>query len=256
MSPFETIRNGCPLICPQVPVQGPLAGEQGRAYIDMMEAGPGNHRPYVVAHLAVSLDGSVTGFAPDQARFYSLAAEWHEDATLAGADTILAQAEALSNEAALPGPDPTGPVLAVVDSRYRVTSWKALRLAGHWSRVLALRGEGSSTGPAVDEIATGGERVNLAAALAEMHDSYGVRRVRLDSGGTLVGAMLGAGLVDEVSLLVHPVLVTRGDRRLWWGEADPPPPFSPAGDPEVRAAGGGLVQLRYRTSPATGGSAG
>lgn len=209
-----------------------------------MEAGPGTPRPYVVAHLAVSLDGSVTGFTPDLTRFYSLAAEWNEDATLAGADTILAQTEALS-AATLPGPDPTGPLLAVVDSRRRVTSWNALREAGHWSRVVALRGKASATDTPVDEIATGGDRVNLSAALAELQGKHGIRRVRLDSGGTLVGTMLDSGLVDEVSLLIHPVLVPGHYRQPWWGGSDQPPPFSPTSGPEVRTAGGGLVQLRY-----------
>ena len=51
--------------------------------------------PHVVIHVAVSLDGATTGFEPDVARFYELAAGFREDVTLAGADTILAQAEAL-----------------------------------------------------------------------------------------------------------------------------------------------------------------
>jgi hypothetical protein len=48
-------------------------------------------RPYVVAHLAVSVEGAMTGFEPDLARFYALATTWQEDVTLVGADTILAQ---------------------------------------------------------------------------------------------------------------------------------------------------------------------
>lgn len=57
-------------------------------------------RPYVVVHVAVSVDGATTGFAPDIGRFYDLARTWREDVTLAGADTILAQEEVL---AAQPG---------------------------------------------------------------------------------------------------------------------------------------------------------
>ena len=43
--------------------------------------------------------------------------------------------------------------------------------------------------------------------------------MRVDSGGALNGALLRAGLVDEISLLVHPVLV--GDAPRWHGS--PPP---------------------------------
>ena len=45
------------------------------------------------------------------------------------------------------------------------------------------------------------------AALEVVERRYGVTRVLVDSGGTLNGVLLRAGLVDEVSLLVHPCLV-------------------------------------------------
>ncbi|WP_231913871.1 MULTISPECIES: hypothetical protein [unclassified Rhodococcus (in: high G+C Gram-positive bacteria)] len=43
--------------------------------------------------------------------------------------------------------------------------------------------------------------------------------VRVDSGGALIGALLGAGLLDEVSLLVHPRLPGVRTDRLWHGSA-------------------------------------
>ena len=52
--------------------------------------------PYVVVHVAVSLDGHTTGFSVDLARFYSLLPTWQEDITLTGADTILAQERELA----------------------------------------------------------------------------------------------------------------------------------------------------------------
>ena len=86
--------------------------------------------PYVVLHVAVSVDGATTGFDADVARFYELAAQFHEDVTLAGADTILAQADALAREG--PGPRADGPLLAVTDRRARIPDWMwgALRSAG------------------------------------------------------------------------------------------------------------------------------
>ena len=68
-----------------------------------------------------------------------------------GADTILAQEEALAG-APRPGPTDGAPLLAVVDSRGRVSEWEALRDCGHWSDVVALRAaetpEGAATAPA------------------------------------------------------------------------------------------------------------
>ncbi len=170
-----------------------------------------SERPFVVAHLAVSVDGATRGFAPDLERFYGLAREFGEDLTLTGADTILAQEPALA-ELDGPGPDPAAPLLAVVDSRARVSAWEALRDAGHWRGVIALRSMASpaSEVATADTVVAGAERVDLAAALAELARGKGVARVRVDSGGALATAMLAGDLVDELSLLIHPVVSGAG----------------------------------------------
>lgn len=207
-------------------------------------------RPYVVAHVAVSVEGATVGFAPDLAQFYGLAATWPEDVTLVGADTILAQEPAL---AATPGPGParTGPSLAVVDSKARVRQWAALRDAGHWTGVLALYAASTPPRPAgseVPELVTGDDRVDLAAALTALGER-GARVVRVDSGGALIGALLHRGLLDEVSLLVHPVLAGSAGTRRWYGAA--PPPDGPLEVAGAQTLDGGLVWLRYRAPGAT-----
>lgn len=178
-------------------------------------------RPHVVAHVAVSLDGATTGFAPDIGLFYELAAAWEEDVTLAGADTILAQEELLAS-AAGPGPAEGGPLLAVVDGRGRVSRWSELREAGHWSDVLALHSASTPPRPAgraVRELVSGAERVDLHEVLRRLGEDEGARVVRVDSGGALIGALIEAGLLDELSLLVHPVLAGDGGTRVWHGAA-------------------------------------
>ncbi|BAH48533.1 dihydrofolate reductase family protein [Rhodococcus opacus] len=204
-------------------------------------------RPYVVAHVAVALDGATTGFEPDVGRFYELAATWREDVTLVGADTIVAQEQALA-AAPRPGPVGDGPLLAVVDSRGRVGDWvwDALRDAGHWSEVLALHAEATpprGDGRSVHELVTGTERVDLAAALKILGRRAGVEVVRVDSGGALLGALLGAGLLDEVSLLVHPCLPGVRNNRLWHGTAPAAIRFDLIAS---RAFDDGVVWLRYQ----------
>lgn len=203
-------------------------------------------RPHSVAHVAISLEGATRGFDVDLGRYYGLVGTWHEDVTLTGADTILAQESAL---AAAPGPGPAegGPLLAVVDARGRVGSWEALRNAGYWSDVLALHSEATPsrpTDPRVDELVLGADRVDLAAVFEEF-GRRGVEVVRVDSGGRLIGALLHAGLLDEISLLLHPCFAGAGpDAPRWYG-SDPPP----AGTFRLVASESwddGLVWLRYR----------
>ena len=225
-----------------------MSGFGGESYTRAMPAAMsyGSRRPRVVAHTAVSLEGATTGFTPDVGLFYELASTWHEDITLAGADTILAQEQALAT-APRPGPAEHGPLLAVVDGRGRVRQWEALREVGHWSDVVALYAGSTPARPAasaVPELVTGTERVDLAEALDVLGRREGAEVVRVDSGGSLTGALLRAGLLDEVSLLVHPCLAGSAARHYWYG-----PGAHPGGALELvgsEALGDGVVWLRYR----------
>ncbi|WP_129668046.1 RibD family protein [Phytoactinopolyspora endophytica] len=56
-------------------------------------------------------------------------------------------------------------------------------------------------------LVVGEERVDLTTALRRMHDQLGVTCVVSTAGGGLNGALLRAGLVDEIHLLVFPAAI-------------------------------------------------
>ena len=96
---------------------------------------------------------------------------------------------------------------------------------------------------------TGDERVDLALALEKLGSSLGVTTLLSTAGGRMNGALLRAGLVDEVNVELLPGVV---------GGMDTPSLFdSPALGPEENPArlelmsalvqSGGQVWLRYRT---------
>jgi 2,5-diamino-6-(ribosylamino)-4(3H)-pyrimidinone 5'-phosphate reductase len=164
-------------------------------------------RPHVVAQLAVSLDGVTSGFDVDLARFYALASLWQEDVTLIDAGTILAQENAVL-AAPRRGPRAEGPLLAVVDERARVRSWDSLRELGYWSGVLALYADQTPERPpdaTTRELITGYDQVDLVEVLDAL-GRRGVQTVRVDSHA-LLRTCLSLDLVDELALLVHPVLI-------------------------------------------------
>jgi 2,5-diamino-6-(ribosylamino)-4(3H)-pyrimidinone 5'-phosphate reductase len=186
--------------------------------------------PRVIVHVAVSVDGRQDWIQPDLGLFYSLAAGFEEDVTLAGSATIVAGAAAQGWEDEVPetqegtdmapegllasDPDEVSPLLVVPDSRGRIRCWNALRGAGYWRGVLALTS--LATPPeylayldamTVPHLACGADRVDLRVALEKLADDFGARVVRVDSGGALNGALLRAGLVSEVSVLIDPILV-------------------------------------------------
>lgn len=178
--------------------------------------------PRVVLFNAVSLDGRTGGFIVDQGQFYGLAASWKEDATLAGAETILkaCQEAPSENERAFEPPDrgrdpnDPRPLLVVPDSRGRVRSWHFLKAWPYWRGFISLCSRSTPQehldylkARHIDCIIVGDDHSDLKAALEELNGRYGVKVVRADSGGVLNGVLLSQGLVDEVSVLIYPSLV-------------------------------------------------
>jgi 2,5-diamino-6-(ribosylamino)-4(3H)-pyrimidinone 5'-phosphate reductase len=106
------------------------------------------------------------------------------------------------------------PYLVVVDSRGRIHNWAQIQAQPFWRQVIVLCACATPL-PYREELArhnvaciiAGEERVDLRQALEILYAEYGVRTLRVDSGGALNGALLRAGLVDEVSVLIAPVLV-------------------------------------------------
>jgi 2,5-diamino-6-(ribosylamino)-4(3H)-pyrimidinone 5'-phosphate reductase len=174
--------------------------------------------PRVIVYNAVSVDGRIDNFNADIGLYYELAAKWPHEAILAGAGTILTDTTpdpaGVSFDAPVNDPSDLRPILVVPDSRGRIKNWLFLRQQPYWKNVLALV---SKTTPQsyldylwerhIDFIAAGEDHVDFKLAFAELQKRYGIKAIRVDSGGTLNGVLLREGLVDEVSVLVHPVLV-------------------------------------------------
>lgn len=197
--------------------------------------------PRVILHNGASVDGRVDGFQGDIGLFYQVAAAFEAGAMLAGSDTMLAAyasappddgAEVESAPAETePAPaeadggqadggqadggetGEAGGLLVVPDSRGRIGNWPQIRREPWWRDVVVLCARATPRAyvagleeMGLDYIVAGEERVDLRAALEALRERYGVEVVQVDSGGTLNGALLRAGLVDEVSLLISPTL--------------------------------------------------
>lgn len=63
----------------------------------------------------------------------------------------------------------------------------------------------------VGHLRAGQDHVDLAAALDQLADRYGVTAIRTEAGGALNGARLAAGLVDEIALIVAPSVAGQPD---------------------------------------------
>lgn len=135
---------------------------------------------------------------------------------------------------------------------------------GGGDHVVAVLGEGVPDAylaelreDGVSYLFAGPDGRDLAGALDTLGEAFGVRTLLLEGGGAINGAFLKAGLIDEVSLLVHPAID---------GLAGVPSIFDYRGEPDEKPAAGrvlrhvhtetlegGTVWLRYRVEAAPSG---
>jgi riboflavin biosynthesis pyrimidine reductase len=103
----------------------------------------------------------------------------------------------------------------------------------------------------VSYLLAGARDVDLSLALEKIAACFGVRTLMLEGGGRINGAMLRAGLIDEVSLLVVPVADGRmGTPTLFDVDAAGGAPRGLLLE-EVERRGDGVLWLRYRVAERT-----
>ena len=101
----------------------------------------------------------------------------------------------------------------IVDGQGRVTRYAWLREQPFWRDVLVLCSAATPQGQLdrlrrhrVGHVVLGEDRVDLGGALRLLAQRHQVGAVRVDAGGGLNGALLQAGLADQVSIVIAPYL--------------------------------------------------
>lgn len=199
-------------------------------FITRMEQG----RPYVRCKLAASLDGR-TAMASGESRWITSEAARRDvqrlragsSAILAGIGTLLADDPSLNVRLGaddLPGMRSgeaiRQPLRVVVDSRWRTPpSARILTLPGTTLIVGAVDDPGRMTelkgaGAEVYRCPGDAARVDLGALLKELGRRE-INEVLLESGPTLAGAAVSAGLVDEILIYLAPHLMGDAGRGLF-----------------------------------------
>jgi len=176
--------------------------------------------PSVILHTGVSVDGRIDWGIGEAGPYYAIATQLGEDADLSGSNTILKAPFPEDPRSAMPElydafiDKPGRPLLVVVDSRGQIKNWGLIKRQPFWRGFVALCSHATPEShleylhqEGIETIVAGDDRVDLRAALEALNERCGVKVVRVDSGGVLNGALLRAGLVSEVSLVVYPCLV-------------------------------------------------
>jgi 2,5-diamino-6-(ribosylamino)-4(3H)-pyrimidinone 5'-phosphate reductase len=229
---------------------------------------PASRRPRVICHMMSSLDGRIVTDGWPQSeegrREYEVVHEsYAADGWICGRVTMeqhFAQGLRSDDEIARehhgpPRDDFRAPgehdsFAFAVDSSGRL-AWETSDVDG--DHVVAILSERVSDeylaflrGRGVSYLLAGARDVDLPLALEKIGARFGVRTLMLEGGGRINGGMLRAGLIDEVSVLVAPVVDGRmGTPALFDDDAEDAAPHRLALQ-AVEQRADGVLWLRYR----------
>ena len=197
------------------------ARHQNRGFISRIERG----RPWVRVKLGMSLDGRTAledgvskWITSDASRADVMRWRARSGAIMTGIGTVLADDPRLTvrlagDEAFVP------PLRVVLDERGRLPS-TAMLLNDDAAPTLLVHGDDvvPDYGDNVDAFAVrrAGDGLDLNAVLSQLAQR-GVNELQVEAGATLSGALVAAGLVDELLLYVAPVLLGERGRPLLAG---------------------------------------
>lgn len=189
--------------------------------------------PKIITHNSISLDGAISGFSIDLEKYYAIAGSLQPDAMLVGSSTAKAGIEMYSD--GIPDESPSDFVKPRITTDDKRAYWvipdhngllqgrlHIFRRFEYSKDVIILLSEKSPESYVkylmernYDVIIAGHEDVDLKRSLEILANKYDCKVVMTDSGGNLNKALLEDDLVDEISLIINPVLVDQRHLKLF-----------------------------------------
>jgi 2,5-diamino-6-(ribosylamino)-4(3H)-pyrimidinone 5'-phosphate reductase len=187
----------------------------------------------VIMHNSVSLDGSFTDFEVNMSLHYEIAGRYKADANLIGSNTIRKGIEMYGgkippeNEADLKKPDrlASSPYWIIADTKGITRGMlHTCRSFEYCKDVIVLISQQTNKNfidylkeRDYDFIVCGNAQIDFKKALSILGNNYGIKTILIDSGPTLNGLLLSQGIVDEISLLISPIIVGKKSNKLLAG---------------------------------------
>jgi len=176
-------------------------------------------------HNTISLDGSLKDFNIDMEQHYQIVGRFNADTHLIGSNTIKSGLEQFCEE--IPKEkesdfikptikkDDKRPYWALVDSKGKLMNiLHVIRQFDYCKDIIVFVSEATDknylnylTERNYDFYITGERQVDIKKALQILQNKYNSKIVMTDSGGTLNSILLENDLMEEISLIISPVIV-------------------------------------------------
>jgi len=181
--------------------------------------------PKVIMHNTISLDGSLKGFNINMEQHYQIVGRFNADIHLIGSNTIISGLEQFFDE--IPKEkesdfikpkikkDDKRPFWAIIDSKGKsMNILHVIRQFDYCKDIILFVSEETDKkilnyliDRNYDFYITGEKRVDIKKALQILQNKYNSKVVMTDAGGTLNSILLEKELMDEISLIISPVIV-------------------------------------------------
>lgn len=187
--------------------------------------------PQIILHNSVSLDGSLTNFEPNMKLHYQIAGNYNSDAHLIGSNTIKTGIELYGE--GIPKEEEkdfqktkrdTGhPYWVIPDTRGTLKGLLHTCRRFEFCRDVIVLISESTPKDYIDYLAernydyhvVGEDRADLEASFELLSTKYQVKKVLADTGRILGNLLLKHGLVSEISLLIHPIIVGKNSYNIF-----------------------------------------
>jgi 2,5-diamino-6-(ribosylamino)-4(3H)-pyrimidinone 5'-phosphate reductase len=179
--------------------------------------------PKLVLHNSVSLDGSLTDFEVNMELHYRIAGNYKADAHLIGSKTMTAGFELFNvsvpteekSDFEKPNRSSDLPFWVTPDTKGNLKGLLHACRRFEYSRDIVVLISETTPRDYVEYLqernydyhVVGRTQVDLKCALELLSEAYNVKTVLADTGRILGNLLLNQGLVNEISLLVHPSIV-------------------------------------------------
>ena len=179
--------------------------------------------PRIILHNSISIDGSLINFEPNMGVHYQIAGKFNPDAHLLGSNTVKVGIEVYGDgvppeeedDFKKPKRNKTLPFWVIPDTKGRLKGLlHTCRRFEVCKDVILLLSDATPQEYVrhlderdYDYHRVGKTHINLKQSLTLLSEKYHVKTVLADTGKTLGNLLLNQGLVTEISLLIHPVVV-------------------------------------------------
>ncbi len=180
-------------------------------------------KPKVVMHNSISIDGSILGFDVDMQQHYQIANLYKADVHLIGSNTVKEGIKMFypeipkeeKSDFLKPNRKEDLPLWVIPDSKGILNGMHHVYRSFEWCKDIVVLISNETPRNYIeyliernyDYYTVGEDYVDYHQALNLLSEHYNVKTILTDTGKILNSILLNKGLVDEISLLIHPVIV-------------------------------------------------